>query len=181
MSFDRFFARIESPALRAIAAHWRAAASGRRMPGWKDIDPTAIAPHLPLVWSWKYDRAADRFVGRLAGEAITAVFGRQLRGASLDDFFAGHDPDRVAERFRSVVSGPTLIHGQGEVFHHFGRVGTGERIILPLAEDGEHVDGIFGATTYVLPATLGHVPTRRERIQPRYEFFDLEEAPALSA
>ncbi len=43
---------------------------------------------------------------------------------------------------------PCFCHGKGLVFIHAGRYGHGERVVLPLAEDGEHGDGIFGATIY---------------------------------
>jgi hypothetical protein len=195
MSFEHFLACIETPALREIAAHWRRAAARRPltsacgsaraerlMPGWRDIDPAAIAPHLPLVWSWKYDRAADRFTGRLSGEAITAVFGRQLRGAALHDFFAGRDAEQVEARFHRIVHDPSLVHSHGRLFRHIGRVGIGERICMPLADDGEHADGILGATNYSLPSGFGPDEIKGERIpQQNYQFFALEAVAALSA
>jgi hypothetical protein len=67
------------------------------------------------------------------------------------------------------------VHFQGQLYRHIGRVGMAERIVLPLADDGAHADGIIGATTYSLPATLGLADTRGERIQQqRYVFYDLE-------
>ncbi|MBI1245133.1 MAG: PAS domain-containing protein [Alphaproteobacteria bacterium] len=142
--------RIESRRLREIAAHWDEVRSGRLMPGWSHIDPVAIARHLPIVWSWKYDRAADRFTGRLAGEEINNAFGRSLRGADMAEFFRDADFDGIFARHRRVARGVCLAHGHGQVFSHARRVGIGERIILPLAEDGTNGDGIFGATVYRL-------------------------------
>tara|TARA_R110000868_G_scaffold107750_1_gene294660 strand:- start:1173 stop:1367 length:195 start_codon:yes stop_codon:yes gene_type:complete len=37
------------------------------------------------------------------------------------------------------------------VFKHTGRIVTGERIALPLSEDGETVDGILGITIFEDP------------------------------
>ena len=177
LSFAAFLARIQSPALRAVATHWREAASTRAMPGWKDIDPMAIAPHLPIVWAWKYDRATGAFTGRLAGDAIALAFGRQLRGVALHDFFADRDPDEVAARFRRIVGEPALMYCDGQVFKHAGRVGQGERIALPLAEDGRTPDGILGATTYSLPGGLHQQAPSGERMtQHRYTFFPLDGA-----
>lgn len=176
MSFADFFARIESPALRQVAAHWRDTRGQRPMPGWKQIDPTAIAQHLPIIWAWRYDRAADRFVGRLAGDAITMAFGRRMRGAPLHEFFAGRDPDEIARRYRRIVDEPALMYCDGQVFKHAGRVGVGERIGLPLADDGERTDGILGATTYTLPNGLYRAGPSGERFtQQRYVFFSLRD------
>lgn len=148
MSFQDFVAAIQSPELRSIALHWNAARGSRRMPGWKDIDPAAIAPHLRLVWSWKYDAASDTFTGRLAGDAIVEAFGESLRGKVMQDFFRGRQFERMFTRHKRVINEPALAHGTGPVFQHAGRQGHGERIIMPLASDGIHGDGIFGATIY---------------------------------
>jgi hypothetical protein len=51
MSFKEFLADIQSPELRSIALQWKAARQSRKMPGWKDINPSAIAPYLRIIWS----------------------------------------------------------------------------------------------------------------------------------
>ena len=152
--FDRFFAAIEALGLRKVALHWQAARRHDVIPAWRDLDPAAIKLQLPIIWSWKYDRAADRFKGRLAGEAINTIFGRSLRGRLMEEFFHGDVYRRMFARHKRIVTEPAFYHGAGPVFHHEGRTGSGERIILPLAADGRNGDGLFGATVYELPATL---------------------------
>ncbi len=148
MSFKDFEATIKSSKLRSIALHWNAARGAKRMPGWRDIDPTAIAPYLNIIWSWKYDRRSDSFTGRIAGDDIIQVFGENLRGKRMKDFFAGKHYDMVFARHKRVVTEPAFVHGSGQVFIHAQRYGLGERIIMPLAADGVHGDGILGATIY---------------------------------
>ncbi len=148
MAFDELLRRISDGALRDVAIHWNEARGQRRMPGWSDISPRAIARHLPLIWSWKYDALTDLFVGRLAGEEIVQAFGENLRGKTAEEFFKDRGGEAVIARHRRVVTEPACYHGQGAVFSHARRIVTGERIILPLAEDGEKGDGILGATIY---------------------------------
>jgi hypothetical protein len=148
MSYSAFLATVENPALRAVAEHWRKARGAKPMPSWGDLDPAAMKPHLPIIWSWKYDRISDSFTGRLAGEQIVEAFGRQLRGAAMKDFFAGREYDTVLARFKRIVDGPAFMHCTGRVFAHAGRAGRGERIALPLSDDGWHCSGILGATVY---------------------------------
>lgn len=148
MSFAQFCAGLASERLRAVAAHWSAAKGDRRMPAWRDIDPVALGSQLPFVWSWRYDAASDRFVGRLAGEEINQFLGRSLRGAPMEAVFIGSQYERVFEQFMRVVSGPSVMRQRGCVFHHAGRFGFGERMLLPLSADGVRVDGVFGATAY---------------------------------
>jgi hypothetical protein len=174
VSFDRFLAAIEAPALREIASHWNAARGAKRMPAWKDIDPAAIYRHLPIVWSWKYDRDADTLTGRLSGEEINAVFGRGVRGVPMKEFFADGQYDLIFERYRRVVTEPAFARGSGPVFTHARKHGSGERIIMPLAEDGVHGDGVFGATVYQI------TPNGREkavRVEPKLETVDFFPLP----
>ncbi|MBI3506119.1 MAG: PAS domain-containing protein [Proteobacteria bacterium] len=148
MSFAEFLSRIENSGLRNVAEHWNAARGTRRMPGWSDIEPGAIARQLPIVWAWNYDRGADRFTGRLAGEEINAAFGKSLRGADMAEFFKEFEYEVIVERYRRIVNEPCFFYGDGQVFRHVQRVGVGERIIMPLAADGEIADGLIGATLY---------------------------------
>jgi hypothetical protein len=148
LSFEGFLSQIKSDNLRAVALHWQAAREDRLMPGWGDIDPTEIVRQLPLIWSWRYDRETEKFTGRLSGEEINHAFGRSLRGMAMEEFFAPDQFENIYRRHRRVVTEPCFAHGTGAVFIHAGRFGEGERIIMPLAADGLHGDGIIGATQY---------------------------------
>jgi hypothetical protein len=66
----------------------------------------------------------------------------------MAEFFRDYDYETIYRRHKRVVSEPACAHGQGQVFAHAKRFGLGERIIMPLAEDGRHCDGLFGATIY---------------------------------
>lgn len=142
------------------------------MPAWNDIRPSAIAAHLPLLWAWKYDAAADAFTGRLAGDAIEAIFGRSFRGATMADLFAPDENARIFARHRRVVTGPYLFHGSGVVFRHLDRFGTGERIIMPLSDSGGGCDGILGATVY--DTAEGVLPDDLAEAREVEEWFELD-------
>ncbi|HVZ02894.1 MAG TPA: PAS domain-containing protein [Dongiaceae bacterium] len=148
MSFEAFFVAIRSVELQAVARHWQGARGRKPMPAWRDIDPVLIGRYLRYVWAWKYDRAADRFTGRLAGEEIDHAFGKSLRGADMESFYPPEGAALVMPRHRRVVNQPAFMHGAGMVFGHVGRTLVGERIIMPLSEDGAAADGIFGGTVY---------------------------------
>jgi len=158
MSYALLRAAITEPALLEIAAHWYAVRGDRLLPAWRDIDACAFAPHLPIVWSWRYDLTRDTFIGRLAGEDIKAMLGVSIRGKTIEECFA---PDVVAvvrRRYQAVIDGPSLMFSYGKVFARTGSTGSGERIVLPLADDGVRSDGLLGATVY----RLGITPTARD-------------------
>jgi hypothetical protein len=148
MSFETFFESVRSDALRALAREWKAARGSRRMPAFRDIDATAIGRHLRYVWAWRYDRESDSFTGRLAGEEIDRAFGKSLRGMAMNVFYEPDVFGLVFPRHRRVVTEPSFFHGTGMVFARMGYTMEGERIGLPLSEDGENGDGIIGGTYY---------------------------------
>ena len=181
--FEGFLARIEDAGLRDIARHWNDARQkgsqgdkarlndaqahdgansqpgSRRMAAWRDIDPSQIKRHLPIIWVWRYDRVANEFIGKLSGEAINLALRRSLRGVPMQEFFAADSYDAIFARCHRVVTEPCFSRDSGPVYIHRERTGTGERIILPLADDGETGDGIIGATVYDLKSASGtHLP-----------------------
>lgn len=148
MAFADFLAAIEASNLREVATHWNDARGTKRMPRWEDIDPAKIAPHLSIIWAWKYERETDTFIGRLAGDAIIEAHRGHLRGKRMQDFFAGDQYAEIFSRNRRVVTEPAFARETGKVLAHMKRYGLGERIIMPLATDGAQGDGILGATIY---------------------------------
>jgi len=148
--FQTLEATIQSPALQAVFSHWQDARGARLMPAWRDIDAAAIGKYLPMVWAWRYDFALNTFIGRLAGEDILAVLGKEIRGRPLDQCFPADAAQLVLDRYKAVIAGPQILHSTGRVHMKTGRHGIGERIVLPLAADGTTGDGVLGTTEYRL-------------------------------
>ncbi len=147
MLFDTFRPLIEDRRLLMVFDHWCATRGSKRLPAWSDIDPLAIAPALPIIWSWRLDEAGQ-LRGRLAGEEIITVFGSGIKGKLISEFLPPEITGLADERYRRVISGPACWHTIGTIFRCNGRPGSGERVALPLATDGEHGDGVLGATVY---------------------------------
>jgi len=181
MSFQAFFEAIQSEALRALAREWATARGGRRMPAFRDIDPMGIGRYLRYVWAWKYDRATDGFAGRLAGEEIDRAFGKSLRGAQMAEFYSPDVYAVVFPRHRRVVTEPSFFHGTGMIFARMGYTMSGERIGLPLSEDGVVGDGIIGGTFYsTMPQPEEERPLGPDFTPEHVAFYPLEERPLSS-
>jgi hypothetical protein len=148
MSFQALLDSIVSDDLRTVARHWQAARGDRFMPAWRDIDAAEIGPQLRYVWAWRYHGATGTFTGRLAGEDIAVIFSRSMHGIAMRDYF----PPEIYRIFfpwmQRVVVEPAFARGSGLIYRRMGRNFEGERIILPLAEDGRTGDGLIGATVY---------------------------------
>jgi hypothetical protein len=162
MSLEQIIASLRAPALVDIANHWNAARGSKRMPAWSNIDPAAIRAHLPVVWAWRFDAVKDTFIGRLAGQTIVEAIEGQIRGRVIEDCFPESSVPVLRERLARVLAGPALMWAYGLVYVTSGRRGFGERLGLPLSEDGVRADGIFGATVYTFDT--GAAPPR-ERLE----------------
>lgn len=149
--FGLFLRQIESEKLRAVANHWDQARGGQAMPSFRALRPATIAAFLPIIWIYSYDRETRRFTGRLAGERISQAFGKNFRGIALEDVHPPHLLQPMHDRMSRVVLEPCCYHNHGALFRKTGQTGMGERIMLPLADDGVHGDGILGASDYELP------------------------------
>lgn len=148
MSFEEFEQAIASPALKRVALHWNEIRAAGGLPIWSVIRPAAIASQLPLVWSYSYDQGSDTFRGRLSGNFIDQIFGRNLKGVPMSELYAPCDYPRFFARSKRVVCEPALFRGEGMVFAHKERYGQGERILMPMSSDGVTGDGFFAATDY---------------------------------
>lgn len=156
MAFAAFRASIVEPRLLTLADHWEAVRGRRLMPGWRDLDPVAIGRELAIVWAWRWDPAADTFVGRLAGHEVEAMIAGSIRGRRIEDVFEPANAVRVRARYLDVLRTPLLLRSTGRLFGYTGRVGTGERIILPLGPDSAGAGGVVGATVYRIdPLAIG--------------------------
>jgi hypothetical protein len=148
VSFSDLFQAIQAAPLKAVAQHWNKVRGEKRLPSWRDIQPSQMAGQLKFIWAYKYNPITKLFTGRLAGNVIEGVFGKSFRGTPMSELYPASGYERFYARSLRVTCEPALFRGEGMVFHHLERIGLGERIMLPLAADGVHGDGILGATTY---------------------------------
>jgi hypothetical protein len=150
LNFGLFQQSITSPDLKIIAAHWDEARGTRLMPAWNDIRPSAIARQLPIVWCYVYDPVDDEFTGKLAGEAMTRIFGKSLKGVRMSELQTAFDYPRLFTRAKRVVCEPAVFHGHGLVFKQQEQYGHGESVMLPLSTDGVNGDAMLGGTDFKL-------------------------------
>ena len=103
---------------------------------------------LPRIWICDYEPEGDRFVFRLAGEETRAVYPTDLRGKCITELFAANERPGILARLHAVIEEPCIAHSIGAIYSMIGRAGSGERLMLPLSEDGHVGRGVVGATMY---------------------------------
>ena len=165
--FDQLTSALTSPELRAIAQHWDEARGDKRMPGWGDLSSAALAPHFAKLWGFKYDTEKGDFIGQLAGKQVRDWLGANFWGASLKDIHHSHGTFKDAFNFLfNTIATPSAGRCKGRLFTMGDQTILGERISLPLAADGEHADGVLGASDYEVPQlVVGSVKLIHEQIE----------------
>jgi hypothetical protein len=148
MPVDTFKALMEDRRLSLVFEHWLAARRDKPMPAWSQIDAVAIAPALPTVWAWRFDRSTNQFRGRLAGEEVLAKLRPRFRGRLLEEVFRPEVLGIVKARYCRIVDESACVHLRGSLLLSDRTEVLAERIMLPLAENGVDADGVFGVTIY---------------------------------
>lgn len=140
--------KIEHPLLRQLYDYWRGLFDGQAPPTRDRIDPLDILPVLPHTWIYLQEADSGRYRCEVAGEKIVGVINRSVVGEYLDDLVGVSGKPFLRGQYDKVLSIPAIGHVYGHVYPaETKRYGVGERVILPLRDQG-------GACRYVLGATL---------------------------
>jgi hypothetical protein len=163
--FETFIARIESPALRAVALHWQEARGTGQLPTWVGLGSPAAAPHAKLLWSLAYDPKKGIFTGGFAGDRWRKWIGENFHGRQLKDYHPRSTYLEAQQLLTKIVTTPLAFRSSGRLFTADNLDVTGERIVLPLATDGKTGDGILGASDYAPPPLLGRLEIVHENVE----------------
>jgi PAS domain len=163
--FETFLSRLQSPALLVVAQRWNKARGKKRMPSWTDLASSAPLPDAERTWAFAYDPKSGDFTGILAGSRYGKWVGEKFYGGHLKDI---HPPANYEEAHRlltKIVTTPLAIRTSGRLFTADSYIVTGERIALPLAEDGQTGDAILGASDYTPAPLMGSLKMLYENVE----------------
>ena len=114
---------MKHPVSREFFTYWESKRGEARAPERSDVDPSALRELLADIFVLAYDDAAT-YPFRVAGTRVCALFGRDLKDASLPALFAWqHRPDiseiiaAVAEDVVPAVAGLTATGTDGRTTH----------------------------------------------------------------
>lgn len=177
MPFDARFSHVLNPRILQVLDVWLAAAGGAAMPRRSAIDPAKLGRNLDIVWLCDVVRPGPRYRYRLAGERVNEVYGGSLAGRFMDEIIPAATQAPVLARYHRVVAEHGVSHTAGSLYLSSGRIYAGERIAMPLSDDGQIVDALLGATAFEWP-TPARAPNERAA-EPTVTFtpIDLPVAP----
>lgn len=145
---------LRSAPLRAVAEHWFANRGDALITPRASFDIFRFRALLPNTFLYDYEPEARTLKLRLAGEEIRTLLRNAQPGASLYDMMPKDLAANMEQKYRRVCEEPAFMHVIGRVFQGLGGTGVGERLIMPLGDDGGAARQLLGATLYRIGDTL---------------------------
>ncbi len=146
MASVKSFEHISDRTLRHVVAHWFDTRGGRLMPALGDVDPTEIRSALAQIWLCDYLSESGRCRYRLAGEEFNDFWGFNLSGKYLDEIVPAERQASVTSKIRMAIDSLAIVYDRACLSLTEEITRNGERIILPLSDDGRTVNALLGAT-----------------------------------
>jgi hypothetical protein len=145
------FELIEDASVRRVAAYWDDLRGDRWAPRRAEVDPLDLPWALPHIFLGDCDPADGSFRYRVAGSEIEEVFAEytdrnSLRGAALTDILPPDQAALVMRRWAPLVERGMVVYMRGWIYFAAGRAAVGERLLLPLSDDGATTTGFLGYT-----------------------------------
>jgi hypothetical protein len=101
---------------------------------------------LSQIWLCDYLPQTGRFRYRLAGEEINDFWGFNLGGQYLDEIVPAERLAPATKKCRMALELPAIVYDRTCLSLTEEITRNGERIILPLSDDGRTVNALLGAT-----------------------------------
>lgn len=151
------------PRIARVFAYWNGCRpASDKFPGRRQIDPAQVVSLLPQVSLYEVHRDPLRFRYRLVGTGLVNTMEREVTGGWLDEVHPAFLDSDAYEDFVTTAETGVLSYYRGMPSFHTDKGHAAiERVLLPLAEDGECVDMLLGLTLYKAAHT--EFPAERAR------------------
>lgn len=139
--------RINHPVLRQVYLYWESKRNSRTYPARADLDPIEVPlllPHLVLI-----DIRRDPFdlIVRLAGTHVVRGIGREVTGLRMQELPTA-DVASLIDAYASVAADGQARRIQSTCFIPPDRWPQVDRVVMPLARDGQTPDMLFGGVVF---------------------------------
>jgi len=136
--------------IKTAHGYWEAIKpSPELLPGRQHFDPTEIPEVLPYIWLIDVTRAPLRFRWRLLGSWHAAAMNGNHVGRWIDEVVPDFQSGPLYPQYLNVVERRTIAFRAGRSLMRKDRdFVVVERLIMPLAADGQTVDMIMGVSAF---------------------------------
>jgi hypothetical protein len=138
--------RIPHPRIREIATYWEAKRQGRRAPSRRDLDPPfEIRAHIAHLFMLDVVEPGPRFRIRLVGTEVTRAVGGNHTGRFLDAVSPSDHYAELRREIEDVAFNFVLRYRVSDMGWQGRRFVRYHRLMMPLSNDQERVNIVFGA------------------------------------
>ena len=139
-------AEIRDARLRRLYAYWRAKAGARPMPARKDFDPLEMKEWLGNLMLIEFPTGKFiEFRYRLEGTNIEQFYDARRTGRGVEAMTAESERKSVLPQWEIVFDQGRPAYYEADILSSEGKLARQIKLLLPLSEDGEHVNMILGA------------------------------------
>jgi hypothetical protein len=135
------------------------------MPSWADLSSPYALPDAERTWAFGYNPKTGDVTGILAGRRFRRWVGENFYGGHLKDIHTPANYEEARRLLTKIATAPLACRTSGRLFSVDSYTVTGERIALPVAEDGQTGDAILGASDYTPPPLLGSFEMLYENVE----------------
>jgi len=133
---------LTQPGTKLVFDYWNALRNGRRLPRRSEVDPAALRALLPNVFILqRYD--SEHVVFRVAGTALCAAFGRELRDHNFVTLWSRNCQPVIRDLLLQLAEKAQVATVRADGATLDKRTLSTETVLLPLADD-------WGAQTRIL-------------------------------
>jgi len=156
---------MKHPVSRRIYDYWDALRRGRRAPKRSELEPADLKDLLPDIMILEQeDPLTYRF--RLAGTRICGMFGAELRGKNILDFWSRRERESFESLLFSVKEDSAAAALGFTAFSESEQDVAMEMVLLPLKRDDDKATRVFGSIVAIdTPEWLGTTQLVRHKIR----------------
>ncbi len=134
--------------MRRLYEHWQAIHPDQGLPGRQHFDPLQVPQLLSWIWLVDVHREPLRFKFRLYGTQHIPPSGGDHTGKWIDEAYPNFVTSDVYADYVLVAEQGVPSYRKGNASYHAPEYKELERVMLPLATDGQTVDMIMAITVY---------------------------------
>ena len=135
--------------------YWQARKGGRIAPCRGDIDPADLPELLPNMFIFKVLEEGGRdYLLSLLGTALVSVLGRDFTGCRFDEMYTGESAKILRSQYDHVVDKCQPYYARLDAEWMNKDFICYDRLLLPLSQDGRHVDRLLGCSFFVKKPSL---------------------------
>ena len=139
-------ADIRDARLKGLYAYWKGKAGARRMPARKDLDPIEMKEWLGNLMLLEFPTGKFiEFRYRLEGTNIEEFYDARRTGRGVEAMTAESERKSVLPQWEAVFDQACPAYYETDIWSSEGKLARQIKLLLPLSDDGEHVNMILGA------------------------------------